>query len=135
CSTLVLCSSKKMANFPVNPLAFLPHGMTVEQGPPDRKARVDMALSGHLPLNHDRFLIAETSRAIPVHLRQEARSALAGMLNHDSYSVRFFEDSPLGLGLFCIRTVPLRDALIGKTYMLYEEVEVTFVKHDEAINM
>ncbi|XP_020186985.1 uncharacterized protein [Aegilops tauschii subsp. strangulata] len=66
-----------MANFPVNPLAFLPHGMTVEQGPPDRKARVDMALSGHLPLNHDRFLIAETSRAIPVHLRQEARSALA----------------------------------------------------------
>ncbi|KAM3401002.1 hypothetical protein ACQJBY_005674 [Aegilops geniculata] len=66
-----------MANFPVNPLAFLPHGMTVDQGPPDRKARVDMALSGHPPLNHDRFLIAETNRAIPIHLRQETRSALA----------------------------------------------------------
>ena len=47
CSSLVLCSSKKMVNFPVNPLAFLPHGMTMEQGPPGRKARVDMALSGH----------------------------------------------------------------------------------------
>jgi hypothetical protein len=34
---LLIDETEAMATFPVNPLAFLPEGMTIDQGPPDRK--------------------------------------------------------------------------------------------------
>jgi hypothetical protein len=57
-----------MANFPVNPLAFLPNGMTIDQGPADRKVRSMLVVDPVPPLQHDSVLIIETNRFIPIHL-------------------------------------------------------------------
>jgi hypothetical protein len=43
-------------------LAFLPDGMTVDQGAPDRKVRTDRVVPPTAPLQHDRVLIVETNR-------------------------------------------------------------------------
>jgi hypothetical protein len=57
-----------MATFPVNPLAFLPEGMTIDHGPADRKVRTDLIVSPNAPLHNDKVVIAETNRFIPIHL-------------------------------------------------------------------
>jgi hypothetical protein len=54
----LLGDSKTMATFPINPLAFLPDGMTIDQGPPDRKVRTDLVVPAIAPLQNDRVLIA-----------------------------------------------------------------------------
>jgi hypothetical protein len=48
-----------MANFPVNPLAFLPEGMMVDHGPADRKASSDLVVSPNAPLHNDKVIIAK----------------------------------------------------------------------------
>jgi hypothetical protein len=46
----LLGDSATMATFPVNPLAFLPDGMTIDQGPLDRKVRTDLVVPAIAPL-------------------------------------------------------------------------------------
>ena len=58
--------SDAMANFPVNPLAFLPDGMTIEQGLADRKVRSDLVVNSIPPLRHDNVVIAEANHFIPI---------------------------------------------------------------------
>jgi hypothetical protein len=53
-----------MATFPVNPLAFLPEGLTIDQGPADRKVCTDLVVSPNAPLQNDKVIIAETNRFI-----------------------------------------------------------------------
>ncbi|KAE8784762.1 hypothetical protein D1007_41606 [Hordeum vulgare] len=124
-----------MANFTCNPVAFLPSGFSIEQGPADCKVRADMALSATPPLCNDDFAIAESNRPIPIHLRYVARQEVARLLNHDMYFVRDVQDTALGLGLFRFNNVLIRDAVVGETYLLGEDNEFTFVKHDEGLNM
>jgi hypothetical protein len=47
-----------MASFLVNPLEFLPEGMTIDHGPADRKVRSDLVVSPNAPLHNDKVLIA-----------------------------------------------------------------------------
>jgi hypothetical protein len=61
-------SPAAMAMFPVNPLAFLPEGMTIDHGPADRKVCTDLVISPNAPLHNDKVVIAETNRFIPIHL-------------------------------------------------------------------
>jgi hypothetical protein len=55
-----------MATFPVNPLAFLPKGMTVNHGPADRKVRTDLVVPSFAPLQNDKVIITKTSRFVPI---------------------------------------------------------------------
>ena len=57
-----VADGEAMANFPVNPLAFLPEGMIIEQGPADRKVRSVLVVPPVPPLHNDRVIIAETNR-------------------------------------------------------------------------
>jgi hypothetical protein len=56
--------SAAMATFPVNPLAFLPEGMTIDHGPADRKPCIDLVVSSDALLLNDKVVIAETNRFV-----------------------------------------------------------------------
>ena len=72
-----------MANYPLNPVPFLPLGFAVEPAPADRVVRSGMVVSPIAPLNHDFLAIAEASHSIPLHRRQAIRDAVECML-HES---------------------------------------------------
>jgi hypothetical protein len=124
-----------MVTFPVNPLAFLPEGMTVDQGPADRKVRMELVVPAIAPLQNDRVLVAETNRFIPIHLQENMREDIRDMLVESGYVVRYFDDNPFGIGVFTFRDTISVDAVAGLHFELDEITTVNFVKHDEAKNM
>jgi hypothetical protein len=64
----LLGKAAAMVTFPVNPLAFLPKGMNIDQGPPYCKVHTDLVVPAIAPLQNDRVLVAKTNRFIPIHL-------------------------------------------------------------------
>ena len=124
-----------MANFPVNPLAFLPNGLTIDPGPVDRLVRSHMVVPAEAPLQHDRKVIAETNRFIPIQLREDYRIQVMNLLNESQLFVSRFDDHPLGLGIFTMTETLIADATVGTTFEIDEITTVTFVKHNEARNM
>jgi hypothetical protein len=107
-----------MANFPVNLLAFLPEGMTVDHGLADRKVRTDLVVSPNAPLQNDKVLIAETNRFIPIHLRHQLRHDLRNLLEEGGYRVSPFDDHPFGLGSYTFDHTLMADTVRGLTYEL-----------------
>ncbi|KAK1695204.1 hypothetical protein QYE76_011901 [Lolium multiflorum] len=107
---LLITEAEAMATFPVNPLAFLPEGMTIDQGPPDRKIH-------------------------PIHLREQMREDVRDMLVESGHIVRYFDDHPFGLGVYTFRDTLTADSVSGLTFELDDITTITFVKHDEAKNM
>jgi hypothetical protein len=89
-----------MATFPLNPLAFLPEGMTIDHGPADCKPRTDLVVSSNAPLLNDKVVIAETNRFVSIQLRQQFREDLRGLLEESGYAVSAFDDHPFGLGSY-----------------------------------
>jgi hypothetical protein len=124
-----------MANFPVNPLAFLPEGMTIDQGPADRKVRSHLVVHPISPLQHDNVIIAEPSRFIPIQFREDMREEIANMITEAGFTVTAFDDHPLGLGVFTMIDTLAADGVVGTNFQLDEDTVVTFVKHDQARNM
>jgi hypothetical protein len=121
-----------MVNFPVNPLAFLPEGMTVDHGPADRKARCDLVVSPNAPLHNDKVVITEKNRFVPIHLRQQLREDLRALLEESGYMVSAFDDHPFWLGSYTFVHTLAADTIIGLSFEFDEITSVTFVKHNEA---
>jgi hypothetical protein len=124
-----------MASFPVNPLEFLPEGMTIDHGPADRKVRSDLVVSPNALLHNDKVLIAETNRFILVHLRQSMRDDLRALLDEAGYTVSLYDDHPFGLGSYTFSHTLFADTVIGLSFEVDEITTVTFVKHNETKNM
>jgi hypothetical protein len=119
-----------MANFPVNPLAFLPEGMTIDHGPADRKVRTNVVVNPISPLQHDNVVIAEPSRFIPIQLREDMREEIVNMITEAGFTVTAFDDRPLGLGVFTMIDMLAADGVVGTNFQLDDETVITFVKHD-----
>jgi hypothetical protein len=84
-----------MSTFLVNPLAFLPEGMIVDHGPANRKVRSDLVVPSVAPLQHDRVLIAEANRFIPIQHREQMREDFRDLLVPESHNVRYYDDHHL----------------------------------------
>ena len=69
-----------MANYPLNPVPFLPLGFAVEPGPANRVVRSGMVVGPIPPLNHNFLAIAETTHYVPLHRRAIIRHAVRGLL-------------------------------------------------------
>jgi hypothetical protein len=124
-----------MATFPVNPLAFLPEGMTIDHGPADHKAHIDLVLSPNAPLVNDKVLIAETNRFIPIHLRQQYSDDLRDLLEEAGYAVSAFDDHLFGLGSYTFVHTLAADTVVNLTFEIDDITTATFVKHNVAKNM
>ncbi|KAG8099945.1 hypothetical protein GUJ93_ZPchr0013g37872 [Zizania palustris] len=125
-----------MANFPANPLPFLPYGGVIRDGGgPLRRQRNFIALSGDLIKRHETFAIADHDGpltpaqridlliAIQHHLGVELRLQVARYCLH-----------PLGVGLYKLGSEFERDAIINSPPIFIQGRLVRFVKHDEALN-
>jgi hypothetical protein len=119
-----------MATFPVNPLAFLFEGMTVDHGPADWKVHTDLVVSPNAPPQHNRVAIAEMNRFIPIHLRQQMRDDLRALLDEAGHHVNEFDDHPFGLGVYTFMHTLAADTVVGLTFELDEITTITFVKHN-----
>jgi len=125
-----------MANFPVNPQAFLVAGLTVEHGW-NRPARGRLALGGEPSREHEDYAIVSIN-----HMPQEVNqlrptlNVVCHFLEH-AHRVHVIDShlSPLGLGLIRLWTVAQRDQLVMESPMnLGQNHVVTIVKHDEGFN-
>ena len=72
-----------MANYPLNPVPFLPPGFAVEPVLADRLVRSGMVVGPIAPLNHDFLAIAEASHYVPLHHRAAICNMIEGLL-HES---------------------------------------------------
>uniref|UniRef100_A0ACD5ZN89 Uncharacterized protein n=1 Tax=Avena sativa TaxID=4498 RepID=A0ACD5ZN89_AVESA len=124
-----------MANYHCNPLAFVPTGLAIDNGPQGHRVRADLAVSAEAPLNHDNFAIAETDVQVPIQQRYHARIELRRRLNRQGFHVSSMEDYPIGLGLFSFANSFVRDRVVGRSYTIDDWIGITFVKHDEGLNM
>jgi hypothetical protein len=123
-----------MANFAVNPLAFIPPGMSIDHGPADRRVRSVLVVDPVPPLHHDNLVIAEPSHFMPIHMRQDLRDTIEGLLVEDGFTVRRTDDHPFGLGTFTLSDTLVVDTVVGMTLQINDLMTITFVKLDQARN-
>ena len=69
-----------MANYPLNPVPFLPPGFAAERGPADRRVRSGMVVGPIAPLSHEYLAIAEASTYVPLHRRASVRNRISALL-------------------------------------------------------
>ena len=124
-----------MANYPLNPVPFLPPGFAVEPGPADRIMRSGMVVGPIAPLNHDFLAIAEASHYVPLHRRAIIRHAIRGLLHEAQLFTTEVSDHLLGIGIFGFADSFLRDTAVNTPIELEDEdLLINFVPHDEALN-
>ena len=124
-----------MANYPLNPVPFLPSGFTVKLGPVDRLVRSDMVVGPIALLNHDYLAIAESSQYMPLHCRAIIRNQIVTMLHEMQLFTTEVSDHPFGIGIFGFTDSLMRDTAVNTPIELEEEdLLVTFVPHNEALN-
>lgn len=124
-----------MANYPLNPVSFLPPGFAVEPGPADRMVRSGMVVGPIPPLNHDYLAIAEISHYVPLHRRAAIHNTVQGLLHEAQLFTTEASDHPCGIGIFGFVDSFLRDTAVATPFELEDEdLLITFVPHNEALN-
>ena len=127
--------SSTMANYPLNPIPFLPPGFAVEPGPADRLIRSGMVVGPIAPLSHEFLAIAETSHYVPLHRRSGIRDQITALLHESQLYTTEVSDHLFGIGIFGFVDSFLRDTSVNTPIELEEEdLLVTFVPHNEALN-
>ena len=117
-----------MANYPLNPVPFLPPGFAVEPGPADRVVRSGMVVGPIPPLNHDFLAIAEASSYVPLHHRAAVREAVLGLLHEAQLFTTKASDRPFGIGIFGFVDSFIRDTAVATPLELEDEdLLITFV--------
>ena len=124
-----------MANFPLNPVPFLPPGFAVEPGPADRLMRSGMVVGPIAPLSHEYLAIAEASEYVPLHRRATVRNQVTNLLQESQLFTTKVSDHPFGIGLFGFVDSFMRDTAVNTPLELEDEdLLITFVPHNEALN-
>ncbi|RLN35671.1 hypothetical protein C2845_PM03G28780 [Panicum miliaceum] len=124
-----------MANFPCNPMLYVPMGQHVEQGWL-RPARCRVALGGEPPRRHEQYaiisLLPEPLQAQVPDLIRDVTEAI-----EDDFLVRVVSafPSPLGLGLFQLESPVQRQVLLDASPIPFAHGHLTVQKHDEARNL
>ncbi|CAO1939557.1 unnamed protein product [Urochloa humidicola] len=123
-----------MANFPCNPMLFVPPGLHVEQGW-QRPARSRVALGGEPPRRHEQYAIVRLEPEPIADQVQDLLNDVSEMLEHD-FPVRVVSSfpSPLGLGLFQFDSPVQRQTLLDASPIQFGHGWLTIQKHDEARN-
>lgn len=129
-------TSSTMANFPVNPQAFLVAGLTVDHGW-NRPARGRIALGGEPTREHENYAIVSVTpmRQQVGELRPMLNIISDFLENDQKVRIEAAHLSPLGLGLIKLRSMVQHDKLVRNSpFNLGQNHVVRVVKHDEGIN-
>ncbi|CAO2144477.1 unnamed protein product [Urochloa humidicola] len=124
-----------MANFPCNPMLYMPMGQHVEDGWL-RPARTRVALGGEPPRRHEQYAIIrlqpEPAQAQVIDLIQDLSEFL-----EDEFPVRVVSafPSPLGLGLFQFESPVQRQTLLDASPIPFAHGNLIVQHHDEAMNL
>ncbi|CAO2150252.1 unnamed protein product [Urochloa humidicola] len=123
-----------MANFPCNPMLFIPAGLHLEQAW-QRPARSRVALGGEPPRRHEQYAIITLEPPPMAEQIPDIIEDVAETLEHD-FPVRVVSSfpSPLGLGLFQLESPVQRQALLDASPIQFGHGWLTVQKHDEARN-
>jgi hypothetical protein len=125
-----------MANFPVDPLPFIPPGIEIEDGGPHRVPRAVVHLFGNAVHAHEEYVLAVDSQQIL------DADDLQGFMNQvTDYILETFHipvrsrcRHPFGIGLFQLDTTFHKDLLFAANPHNIGGIEVNFVSHDHALN-
>lgn len=124
-----------MANYPLNPVSFLPPRFAVEPRPVGRLVRSGMVVSPIPPLNHDFLAIIETSAYVPLHRRAAMSNTVVGLLHESQLLTTEVSDHPFGIGIFGFVDSFMWDTAVATPIELEDEdLLITFVPHNEALN-
>ena len=126
-----------MANFPVDPLPFLPGLVAVDRGPVDRLQRCHVMV-GAPPLQNDEFAIIQVDWDILEGDKQEVLDEVCIILGHLNAAVSYQSVCPLGVGLISFSSAAVRDQIIAASpHPLDSMADATFsvIPHDEGLNM
>ncbi|CAO2144855.1 unnamed protein product [Urochloa humidicola] len=124
-----------MANFPCNPMLYVPMGQHIEDGWL-RPARSRVALGGEPPRRHEQYAIIrlqpEPVQAQVIDLIQDVSEFL-----EDEFPVRVVSGypSPLGLGLFQFDNPVQRQVLLDASPIPFGHGSLVVQRHDESINL
>lgn len=133
-----MLSSSAMVNFSFDPSAFLPRGFSVENSlfPDRRPKRLRSHLGTARSRNNEDVAIAVLVPAIAVCNFAPMADALHHYLVH-SFRVRVSEISacPVGAAYVTFGSCVEREAPIAHSPHQFEPYSLSFVKHDEGINL
>ena len=95
-----------------------------------------MAVNPIPPLNNNFLAIAEASRFVPLHLREDLRNTIEGLLHESFHHTIESSDHPLGVGMFAFANSFIRNTAVNTTFQLDDEdLVISFVRHNAALNM
>ncbi|CAN6164029.1 unnamed protein product [Urochloa humidicola] len=124
-----------MANFPCNPMIYVPMGLHIKDGWL-HLARSRVALGGEPPRRHEQYsiirLLPEPAQDQVINLIQDVSDFL-----EDEFPVRVVSafPSPLGLGLFQFDSPVQRQILLDASPIPFAHGSVVVQRHDEAMNL
>ena len=73
---------------------------------------------------------------MPLHLREDLRKTIEGMLHEAGLHTTESSDHPLGVGMFAFANSFIRDTAVNTTFQLDDkDLVISFVRHNVALNM
>ncbi|CAN6359072.1 unnamed protein product [Urochloa humidicola] len=123
-----------MANFPCNPMLYIPPGLHLEQAWV-RPARSRVALGGEPPRRHEQYAVITLE---PPPIQEQVHEILEDVTEvlQQDFPVRVVSSfpSPLGLGLFQFENPVQRQTLLDASPIQFGHGWLRVQKHDEARN-
>jgi hypothetical protein len=125
-----------MANFPVDPLPFVPPGIEIEDGEPHRVPRAVVHLAGNPVYAHEEYVLeVDTQQLLNAddinHFMHQVTEYI-----HDTFHIpiRSSYRHPFGIGLNQLDTTFHKDLLFAANPHDIDGIEVNFISQDRALN-
>jgi hypothetical protein len=127
-----------MANFPINPHRFVPHGFDILEpwGAQDHPARMYLTATVAPPKRHESWARAQVDpRPEGEDIDQVLNQVHDHIQQNLHWDVLSFAESAVGLGLFRMHDSITRDLLVAQPPLnIGHGRTLTFVRHDEGAN-
>jgi hypothetical protein len=127
-----------MANFPVDPHRFVPHGFDILEpwGAQDRSARMYLTATVAPPKCHESWARAQVDPRPEVSDIDQVLNQVHDHIQQNlHWDVISFPESAVGVGLFRMQDSITRDLLIAQpAFNIGHGRLLTFVRHDEGAN-
>jgi hypothetical protein len=124
-----------MADFDIEPERFIPTGMDLENGGPNRRERATVCFSGAPSRRHEEYAIVVTDEILTPAQRLAFMYEVRDYIRVEaSRHVVSYGPHPHGIGIYCFQSTCDRDNLVHNSPHWFGNRNFSFVNHDEAMN-